>query len=237
MKQPSGNHRQRLFASAAAAFSLILPFTSLSQSQAVAAGGVTQTLSGQVVRANASSYHDFGPTGLPPGTVNVDVGVWQGGTASNRQTMLYYDVYTLQGDPISGIQYVSLESGFGAIPSSAVQATGGARPSSVTLTIDTSKLNAPSFQRSIGAGGLISLTWTSIPEETWANSGSSQGTFGYDGHELTWVTAGGNYNSSAAAYGTVLGYAMPDSSGASQYGSVGSSQGMSLCRGCPPPTP
>jgi hypothetical protein len=143
-------------------------------------------------------------------------------------------VYTFQSDPVNGWQYVELEGGFGTIPSTSVRMSGGARPSSATLTVDTSTLNGPDFPR-FGPGGPISLTWTPVPGNTFASAGSSQGSFGYAGHTTSWTSAGSHYNTSAAPQGSLFGQSVPDLTADSNGGDLGSSQGVSLCRGCPGP--
>jgi hypothetical protein len=191
-------------------------------------------MNGQVVNANLASFHNFGVNGPPPGTVNFDLGVFQTGTAGNGQTTLYYDVYTFQWDPVNLYwQYVPLESGYGAIPNGAVQSSGGAKPSNVSLQVDTSTLSPPAFQRSAGSGGTISLTWKPVPGFTFSGSGSQRGTFGFEGHNTSWTTAGNRYNTSAAAQGTLIGRAVPDPTADFMYGDLGSFQGVSMCRGCP----
>jgi hypothetical protein len=215
------------------ALAVIVPLGPLGKGRAVAAGGKTITMSGQVANAFASSFHNWGDNGPPPGAINVNVGVFQSGSATSRQTILSYDVYTFQWDPVNQFwNYVSLESGWGTIPNSAVQVSGGAKPTSVTLSIDTSTLNPATFQRFAGSGGLISVTWKAISGFSSSNSGSSQGTFGFNGQTMSWSNSGGSYNTSASGLGTVIGYALPDPTADSNYASMGSVQGVSACRGC-----
>src|SRR5947209_12637911 len=212
---------------------VIVPLSPLGNGRAVAASGKTITMSGQVVNAFASTFHSFGDSGPPPGTVDVNVGLFKSGSAGTAQATLYYDVFTFQWDPVNGYwQYVSLENGFGTIPSSAVRVSGGAKPSGVTLTVDTSTLSAPAFQQTGGAGGLISITWKSVPGFTFMRRGSEKNTFGFDGQNMSWSTSGGPYGTSAAAQGAVNGQALPAPPADSHNASINASQGVSACRGC-----
>jgi hypothetical protein len=198
------------------------------------AAGTTVAMTGQVVHADASSFHNWNDSGPPLGAVDFDLGLWQNGTATSGQTTLSYNVYTFQSDPVYGWRYVELEGGWGTIPSNSVQTSGGARPTRMTLTVDTSTLNGPGFWR-IGSGGLISLTWSPVPGNTFTSAGSAQGSLGYVGHVTSWTSAGSYYNTSAASQGNLFGQSVPDPTADFHGGDLGSSQGVSLCQGCPPP--
>lgn len=212
---------------------LVIPIFPLSQGRAAAAGGTTLFMNGQTAMADASSQQPWTQNGPPLGANNIYVEIFQTGTSTNRQTRLFYNVCTFQNDPVYGLQCVTVTGGFGTIPDNAVQVTGGARPSTMTLSIDTSSLSAPSFQN-FGPGGLISLTWMLTPGSSFSSSGATQSTFGYGGQDISYTTAGSRYSHSAQAQGSIVGYPLPIQ-GAYNSADLGSSQGVSLCRGCPPP--
>jgi hypothetical protein len=81
---------------------------------------------------------------------------------------------------------------------------------------------------------MINLTWKPVPGFTYSGSGSQRGTNGFDGHNISWTTAGNRYDASAAPQGTLIGWAVPDSTADYNFGDLGSFQGVSLCRGCTP---
>jgi hypothetical protein len=230
-------HSPRILAPAAILLAVMVsvPLTPLSPGRAAAAGGTTVTMNGQVINADLGSFHSFGDNGPPPGTVDFNLSLFQSGTTGNGQITLFYEVYTFQWDPVNLYwQYVPIESGYGTIPNSAVHTSGGAKPSSVSLQVDTSTLSPPAFQRSAGSGGMISLTWKPVPGFTFSGSGSQRGTFGFEGHTMSWTTAGSHYNTSAVAQGSLIGRAVPDPTADNMFGDLGSFQGVSLCRGCTP---
>lgn len=212
-----------------------VPLGPLANRGAAAASGRTINFSGQVVNASAFSGHFFGPSGPPPGTVDVGVSVFQSGAENNRQAMLNYDVCMWKLDPDFNFWYCALlEGGFGLIPGSAVQSSGGARPNSVSLKIDTSTLSAPDFRRFAGSGGLISLTWSPAPGFTDDRSGSDHYSSTFGGQSFSYSTSGSSYATSAVAQGTVIGNSVPDPTAEFNSGNMGSMQGMSACRGCGP---
>src|SRR5579859_2503436 len=104
------------------AATLSVPLGPLENRGVAAAGGRTVNFSGQVVNASAYSEHFFGPSGPPPGAIDVGVSVFQSGAANNRQTLLNYSVCAWQWDSIYSFwNCVPIEGGFGLIPGSAVQ--------------------------------------------------------------------------------------------------------------------
>lgn len=222
-------HLQRWIVGLAAVLLAVAVFP-LSGGRAAASSSTTLTMSGQTQFADASSDQPWTDNGPTLGAINSDVSIFQGG----GQTALYFNVYTFQSDPIAGWQYVPLAWGFGTIPSSAVHFTGGAKPTTATLSVDTSTLSTSDFQ-SWGPTGLVSVTWSLTPESSYSSSGSSRSTFGYDAQYISTVTGGAWYNHSAQAIGSVVGYTMPNA-GANNSAIMGSSQGVSICRNCSVPT-
>ncbi|HZU13262.1 MAG TPA: hypothetical protein VFB58_10525 [Chloroflexota bacterium] len=223
-------HNRSLLALTAVVFALLLsvPLDPLAHGGTAAASGKTITFSGQVVNAFAFSSQNFGPSGPPPGSVEYQLNVFQSGT----QTMLEYTVCTWQWDSVNDFwNCVLTEGGFGLIPSSAVQSSGGARPTNVSLNVDTSSLSSPNFQLFAGSGGTISLTWKAVPGYTNANSGNFHSTSSLPGPSFSYSSSASSYSSSAGAQGTILGYTVPDPT-AFDGASMGSMQGMSACQGC-----
>lgn len=215
------------------ALALSVPLDPLAHGGVAAASGRTVTFSGQVVNASAFSDVFFGPSGPPPGAAQFELDLFQSGTETNPRTMLYYNVCTLQRDPVNNWwNCVTVEGGFGLIPSSAVQSSGGARPTSVSLNVDTSTLSAPDFQLFAGAGGPISLTWKPVPGFASTDGGSRHDSSTFGGQSFSFSTAGSSYFTSAGAQGMLLGHAVPDPNAGYSSGTVGSMQGMSACRGC-----
>lgn len=204
-----------------------------AQGRATASGGTAIVMSNQTANANANSDQPWTDTGPTLGGINTDVGIFRSGTGASEQTMLFYNVYTFQSDPVAGWQYVPLANGFGPIPNSAVQFSGGAKPTAATLSVDVDSLSSSSFQH-WGPGGLVSLSWTLTPNWSYSTSGSSRSTVGFGGQVISFTLSGSSYNHSAQAQGSVVGYPMPNV-GANNNFSLGTSQGVSVCRGCTPP--
>jgi hypothetical protein len=205
----------------------------VSQGRATAATGTTMTFSNQTSNAFASSDQPWTDNGPTIGGINTDVGVFQSGSGAGAQTMLFYSVYTFESDPIAGWQWVPLANGFGTIPNGAVQFSGGAKLTSATINVNVDALNNSSFQH-WGPGGLVSLRWTASPYWSNSNSGGSRSTSGFGGQSITTTSGGSSYNSSAEVQGSVVGYSLPNL-GANNYSALGSSQGVTVCRGCQPP--
>jgi len=144
-----------------------------------AAAGATVTKYSLKELAAYASYYD--------GTKSVWVNIYRTGSGKDRETWLYYGVYSYY----SGYQ----SYGYGTIPNAAFQGS----PAQASLEIDTTTVSG--FTHYYGSGGLVKVDWKKTDEYSGHQAGMSKWQNGP-------LTTHSNYNydyNSATASGSVVG--------------------------------